>query len=295
MLLPGLQVLRPTRGELQIGLRPGRQVRIPDTEPVRRTLDHLLRGEAPPPGREADGVLAALAPVLVDGTGLLDPRADAGDVAAAALRDPSGYTGRLAARHATTVRVLGTLGVPAADPRPLLHAAGVRTDDGATGEPAADGPACVTLLLCVGDVDRALLDPLLRRRQPHLLVRLDGGDALVGPFVVPGRTACLRCLDAHEAVRDPRAAALRLRHARPDDVRADGVAEPVDSALAALAVAWAVRDLVSAVDGELPPSWSATVRLPATLTPVTQTEWRRHPACGCSWLPDEQLSSTMGA
>ena len=293
MLLPGLPVLRPTRTELQIGLRPGRQVRLPDTAPVRRTLDRLLRGETPPPGREADGVLAALAPVLVDGAGLLDPRAEAGDVAAAALRDPSGYTGRLAARHATTVTVRGTLGVPAADPRPLLRAAGVRTVEGAAGEP--QGSAAVTLLLCVGDVDRAELDPLLRRREPHLLVRLLGGDALVGPFVVPGRTACLRCLDAHEVMRDPRSAALRLRHPDPDDVRADGVAEPVDTALATIAVAWAVRDLVSMLDGELPSSWSATVRLTATLSPVTQTEWRRHPACGCSWLPDEQLSSTMGA
>ncbi len=42
---------------------------------------------------------------------------------------------------------------------------------------------------------------------PHLMVRLTEGDAVVGPFVVPGRTACLRCLDAHHADGRPTVAA----------------------------------------------------------------------------------------
>ena len=48
VLAPGLRVVQRSRDELQIGL--GRDVAAarPDTEPVRRTLDLLLRGEALP-------------------------------------------------------------------------------------------------------------------------------------------------------------------------------------------------------------------------------------------------------
>jgi bacteriocin biosynthesis cyclodehydratase domain-containing protein len=284
VLAPGLRVLPGARDELQIGLGPA--LRLPATEPVRRTLGHLLRGELLPDDPESRAVATALEPVLVDGAGLLAPDLAPGDVAALALRDPSGYPERLGARRAARVAVTGSLG--AADPRPLLAAAGVR----------AAGPeerATVALVLALGEVDRDDLDPLLRERLPHLVVRLLEGTAVVGPFVLPGHTACLRCLDAHLATDDPALGTLPARHARAHADRQDGVAEPVDTALATLAVAWAVRDLLTHVEGERPSTWSATVRLTPTLAPVTQTEWWRHPACGCSWLLDAQPSSTMGA
>jgi bacteriocin biosynthesis cyclodehydratase domain-containing protein len=288
VLAPGLRVLQRPRTELQVGVDPAHRLRLPDTEPVRRTLGHLLRGEAVPDDVETRAVLARLAPVLVDGTGLLPPGVTPGDGAAAALHDPAGYQTGLAARRRATVGIHGSLPVPAADPAPLLAAAGVgscRLEDGPT----------VALVLCVGELDRADLDPLLREGLPHLVVRLVEGIALVGPFVDPGRTACLRCIDAHESVADPDAGRLHGLHARSRDDRLDGVAEPVDTALATLAVAWAVRDLVTHVEGGRPSSWSATVRLSAGLASVTQTEWLRHPACGCGWLLDDQMSRTMGA
>jgi len=290
VLAPGLRVLQRSRGELQVGLGPDHRVLLADTEPVRRTLDHLLRGEAVPDDPQSREVLDALAPAIVDGSGLVAPDIAAGDVAAVALRDPSGYPERLAARRDATVSVTGTLG--AVDPRPLLTAAGLRCDDRRTGPRSASAPS-VALALSLGEIDRAELDAWLRGRVPHLVLRLVEGHALVGPFVVPGRTACLRCIDAHRTIEDPRTPTLAARHAQARDDRLDGVAEPVDTALATLAVAWAVRDLVTHVDAERPSTWSATVQLAPGLESVTQTEWLRHPACGCSWLPDEQVSSTM--
>jgi hypothetical protein len=88
---------------------------------------------------------------------------------------------------------------------------------------------------------------------------------------------------------------LAVRQALAREDRRDGVAEPVDNALAGLAVAWAVRDLLTQVEGDRPSTWSAVVSLSATLTTVTQTEWLRHPGCGCAWLPDAQPSRTMEA
>jgi bacteriocin biosynthesis cyclodehydratase domain-containing protein len=287
VLAPGLRVLRRSRTVLQVGLAAERRVLLPDSEPVRRTLGHLVRGEAPPEDPATLEVLDLLGPLLVDGTGLVVRGVATGDVAAAALLDPGGYPARLAARRRATIAVDGALGD--VDPRPLIAAAGLRVADAADPDHT---PAAV-LVLSVGEPDRDELDPWVRASLAHLVVRLVEGQAIVGPFVEPGRTACLRCLDAHLAEDDPRAAVLAAGHARAAGSRRDGVAEPVDTALATLAVAWAVRDLVSQVEGERPSTWSTTVQLSATLSSVTQAEWRRHPACGCSWLPDAQVSRTM--
>lgn len=283
VLAPGLRVLRHSRDELQVGLDPERRVRLPDTEPVRRTLGALLRGEALRDDPQTRHVLDGLLPVLVEGESLVAPDIAEGDVAATALRDPAAYPARLAARRAARIAVTGALGD--VDPAPLLSAAGLRI---------AAAPTHV-LVLSTGEVDRDDLDPLVRDRLPHLLVRVVEGTTTVGPFVHPGRTACLRCLDAHHSARDPRVATMATLHARAAHDRWDGVAEPVDSALATLALAWAVRDLVTHVEGDRPTTWSATVELAAGLRSVVQTEWLRHPACGCGWLTDEESSSTMEA
>lgn len=283
VLAPGLRVLRRSRSELQVGLgTSGTALRLPDSEPVRRTLDQLARGEAVPDDPHTRPVLDLLAPVLVDGAALLAPGVAPGDVAAVALRDPGGYRDRLAARARASVSVQGSLG--AVDAETLLDAAGLRR---------AGPVAPVVLLLCLGEVDRADLDPLVRAGTPHVLVRLVEGTAVVGPFVVPGTTACVRCIDAHLADQDPTSSTLAARHAWVRHDRSDGVAEPVDTALATLAVAWAVRDLVSHVEGDRPSTWSTTVHLAPGLIRVTQATWLRHPACGCTWLGDEASSRTM--
>ena len=287
VLAPGLQVLRRSRTELQVGLRPA--LRLPDTEPVRRTLGRLVRGETVDDDPETRDVLAALAPVLVDGAGLVVPDLAPAEVAAIAARDPAGYQARLAARRRTRVFVDGS--APGAHPEALLEGTGLDVADEV-------GEASVVLLIRVGEIDRADVDSLLRASTPHLLVRLVEGAAVLGPFVEPGRTACLRCLDAHRAVDEPLAGVLVARHLSAAAERQDGVAEPVDSTLASLAVAWAVRDLLTHAEGDRPSTWSSTVHLAPTLATVSRTEWLRHPACGCSWpqdfgAPDEQVSRTM--
>lgn len=286
VLAPGVRVLRRSRTVLQVGLAAQRRVLLADTEPVRRTLDGLLRGDLPPGDPASGAVLEQLAPLLVDAGGLVVPGVASGDVAAAALLDPRGYRDRLAARQRSRVAVQGVLGD--VDPVPLLEAAGL----GLSGDTRPDLPD-VVLVLSVGELDRDQVDRWVRAGVAHLVVRIVEGDVLVGPFVEPGRTACLRCLDAHRSEDDPRAPVLVAAHARASGQRHDGVADPVDTALATLGLSWAVRDLVSHLEGARPSTWSSTVELSATLSSVTQVEWRRHPACGCSWLPDAQSSRTM--
>lgn len=101
---------------------------------------------------------------------------------------------------------------------------------------------------------------------PHLAVRLGTESVRIGPFVHPGVTACLRCLEAAGQPVEPPLAAY-----------AD-----VDPALRMVALAWAVRDLATWHSGQLPTTWSATVTIRADLRPEI-TQWPRHPHCGCSW------------
>jgi hypothetical protein len=116
--------------------------------------------------------------------------------------------------------------------------------------------------------------------------------------VVPGSTACLRCVDAHHTDADPAWPLLvRQHHDAAARDRADGVPEPLDPLLAELAVAWLVRDLATYADGRRPSTWSATVTLHAHLERVETRAWLRHPACGCAWRsgPRGVVSDTMGA
>ena len=124
----------------------------------------------------------------------------------------------------------------------------------------------------------------MRADRPHLLVALVDGIVRVGPFVVPGRTACLRCIDAHHTERDPRRSLVLHQYAASRAPRI-GVPDPVPHDLLDLALVWAVRDLVAWIDGRRPRCWSATVRvepdLELAVTPWPATRAAAAPGAGC--------------
>lgn len=223
--------------------------------------------------------------LMVDRDDLPSTRIAEPDRAAVVQRGPERAPARLVGRHRATVGVDGTLG---ADPAPLLEAAGLRQG------PGQDSQATCRLLLSVGEVARERLDRLVADRVPHLVVRLVDGVVTIGPFVVPGETACLRCVDLHLATDDPVYPALVAQHAEARPVAArDGWPEPRDLPLATLATAWAVRDLCTWAEGDRPATWSATVRLEAGLAGLTDVQWLRHPGCSCFWLADTHDQRTM--
>jgi hypothetical protein len=143
-----------------------------------------------------------------------------------------------------------------------------------------DAAAALAVVVRVGaEVRRDRLDPLVRDDLPHLLVTAVAGRVRVGPFVVPGVTSCLRCVDEHLTDRDPRHPLVVHHHLECD---ADDRTTPGDLALG---LAWAARDARSWLTGGRPTTWSATVEL-TDEGPVTHP-WSRHPRCGCAW--DEAL------
>jgi bacteriocin biosynthesis cyclodehydratase domain-containing protein len=107
---------------------------------------------------------------------------------------------------------------------------------------------------------------------------------VVGPLVVPGRTACLRCLDLTRAERDaawPRLAAQLA-------VRRERQADPCDVVLAALVAAQAAAQALSfldraAVGGTLPATANGTLEVAMRDWRWRRRSWSPHPACGCRW------------
>ncbi len=269
MLRPGLRVYRRDDTHLQVGLDQPRVV-LPDSPGVRRLLGDLeagagLQGLTPEAGlayqRLVNGGL------VVEHRDLTSHRAAAAPVFAS--HGPEAPA-RLAARSACAVRVLAPERW-----RPTvsqwLGQAGVALHQPESGRPT------VTLLVTVGEPRRSLVDRMVADDRPHLLLSLGAQRARLGPFVVPGVTACLRCLDAHLGEQDPRRA-LVLEQLED----ADATPGPYDPVLAHAATALAVRDLTSYAEGDRPATWSATITVGADLA-LPQRTWTRHPHCGCSW------------
>jgi hypothetical protein len=250
-LLPGLRLVRRDADHVQLGVDPPRCAVLRDLPEVRRLVSDLAVGNRPRrPGPEVGRALAA----IID-AGLL-----VADDSAERRTRVSGA--RLHVDAAPEVAGAVTA---------LLDAAGVRG-------PSPPGRPDAVLVVTQGEVPRSRLDPLVRDEVPHLLVRDHGHELVVGPFVAPGRTACLRCVDCHLGELDPRRGLAVEQAATQEPL----VTPPVDATLRAVALSVAVRDLVTFVEGDQPATWSATLTVgrPLDLAPI---RWLRHAACGCAW------------
>lgn len=289
ILRPGTHLLSRTDGSLQLGLDPASAVVLDDSPGLRSALLGA--------GTEDSGVteLCRVGVVVDERTvvPLLAEERTGGPsrAAAAALALAVGRTAPEAAarREHCTVEVV-RFGHPAAAPlvasaERLLATSGVRTSGGTTGRRPGRGRSLrLGLLVGAGEPDRELADRWLREGVPFVVARVAEGRAVLGPFVVPGTTACLRCVDAHHTDCDPDWPLLvrQVAEACRRD-RVDGVPEPVDPALGGVAVAWACRDLLTHLDGGRPTTWSATLTLDADLGGIEHRPWLRHAECACTW------------
>lgn len=118
---------------------------------------------------------------------------------------------------------------------------------------------------------------LMSEGVPHLAVTVREGDVVVGPFVEPGRSPCLTCLDLHRTDQDSGWADVA-----PQLRRAGRLAPPaVDSSLAALAGALTAAHVLARLDGFRPATTGASIEvsLPDALPRLRR--WEMHPDCGC--------------
>lgn len=141
--------------------------------------------------------------------------------------------------------------------------------DGATTDltvVATDAPEC----------DRAVTDTLLREDQPHLLLRGRDDGVVVGPYVHPGGSSCVRCGDLHRRDRDPDWPRVLHELSRSGGRPAPLVAEWGATTAATQVLAWAT--------GQRTEVWGATLELSARDWLTRWRAWPTHPHCGCAGL-----------
>ncbi len=124
--------------------------------------------------------------------------------------------------------------------------------------------------------DVTTAERLRRDGVPHLAVDTVDGAGIVGPLVLPGRSACLRCLEAHRRDRDPTWVAAE------GDGRPETAGSALAVAIAALATMQALTFLDEPHTGTVPATLDGTLELRPPDWRLRRRTWPPHPDCGCA-------------
>ncbi|NIZ91474.1 ThiF family adenylyltransferase [Kineococcus rubinsiae] len=182
-------------------------------------------------------------------------------------------------RGSAAEQVAAEVAVPHPVRRPGRRAA--REDDG----PGRDGPADLVVLVDHHAARSASAQQLLAQDVPHLSVVVRDTDAVVGPLVLPGRTACLRCLDLHRTDADPGwPLALDQLSTAALSPTAAGTAHE-ETATATLLAGLVALQVLAHLDGLTPLARGATLEVLLPEGVVQVRRWLPHPECGCVDLP----------
>jgi len=143
---------------------------------------------------------------------------------------------------------------------------------------APPGQARPDLAVLVGRQPLELRASLMREQIPHLAASADEAIGIVGPLVVPGRTACLRCMDLTRTDRDPAWPLIlaQLAGRAPDPLACDA---PLAAAVAAQAAAQGLAFIDRAAAAGAVTNGTLELFLPGW-------QWRRrtwppHQDCAC--------------
>jgi bacteriocin biosynthesis cyclodehydratase domain-containing protein len=166
---------------------------------------------------------------------------------------------------------------PMATPARRPPAAGRRARDLLAGrEPRPD------LVVLVGVPDPQVGERLVADGLPHLVASGQEAIGIVGPLVVPGRTACLRCLDLTRAELDP-AWPLILAQLAGQQAEPPACGAVLTASVAALAAAQAL--LFVDRPGRAGPAWNGTLELEMPGWQWRRRTWLPHPDCTCARRP----------
>ena len=135
------------------------------------------------------------------------------------------------------------------------------------------------LVVLIGTPVPELTSMLMRDRITHLAASAGEAIGVVGPLVVPGQSACLRCLDLTRTDRDP---AWPLILAQLAGRQADPPA--CDAALAAAVAALATTQALSFIDrpGRTGPATNGTLELVLPAWQWRRRTWPPHRDCACA-------------
>ena len=142
------------------------------------------------------------------------------------------------------------------------------------------GPRRRPDLVILADTHRRELPAaLVRHRVPHLAAAASEAIGVVGPLVLPGNSACLRCLDLARAERDPAWPLILAQLAGQA-----GTDPPAcDTVLATLVAAQAAAQALAFLDqgASAAAVTNGTLELVLPGWQWRRRSWQTHPRCGC--------------
>jgi bacteriocin biosynthesis cyclodehydratase domain-containing protein len=142
-----------------------------------------------------------------------------------------------------------------------------------------DADVLPDLAVLTGPVAASDVASLMRDQVPHLVVRADEAIGVVGPFVDPGRSACLRCIDLSKAARDPAWPKI-LAQAASDVVSPTACDTVLAAATAALATAQALA-VIDYRGTRSPVAANGALELVLPDWQWRRRDWPPHPCCTC--------------
>jgi bacteriocin biosynthesis cyclodehydratase domain-containing protein len=135
-------------------------------------------------------------------------------------------------------------------------------------------------LVVLADSPRRELPALLAQKLvPHLVVSASEAIGVVGPLVLPGRSACLRCLDLTRAERDPAWPLILAQLSAQSGTDPPGC----DTVLATMVAAQAAAQALAFIDqdGQVRAVTNGTLELVLPGWQWRRRTWPPHPQCGC--------------
>lgn len=154
----------------------------------------------------------------------------------------------------------------------------------------------VVVLVLEGEEQVVRTARLMAEGVVHLVVSVTGWGAVVGPFVLPGETACLRCVELADPSHvqggcwtevgegDARGARGAGLHAEVPGGVGLPTLLPQTSVVAAVAGALVAAEVLAYLDGRRPATAGASIEV-ETLDAVPRLRgWSVHPRCGCTGL-----------
>jgi bacteriocin biosynthesis cyclodehydratase domain-containing protein len=122
---------------------------------------------------------------------------------------------------------------------------------------------------------------------PHLPISVMERTAVIGPLVIPGRSACLTCGDIERTEFDEHWPALLTQLANSGRRQR----QPADVVLTTMAAALAAMQVLELLDGGHPSSVGGSLEVRSPGLEVRRRTWQPHPECDCgAAAPVRQLA-----
>ncbi len=157
--------------------------------------------------------------------------------------------------------------------RDEMLSAGTPAERVLVSQRSRQSPDVCVLTPAFAECDRAETDALMRADRPHIITGFVAATAAVGPFVVPGVTACLRCGDL---------AAAQIDESWPTRL-AERITRRVNmpTHLRAWAASTVTHQVLAWTNHHSPDALGTALELNMLDGRLRSRRWLPHPDCGC--------------